>query len=82
MNGPLWYISYDIMGAILLLFIMCRISQSPSLGKTLWTFLLASILLVLGHLIFIQFPFPAVSGIMSEWFPYYNPFIFGIHFLI
>lgn len=27
-------------------------------------------------------PFPIMDGIVSEWFPAYNPFVFGLHFLL
>jgi len=34
------------------------------------------------HIWFMGLLFPKIGGITDEWFPAYNPFIFGLHFLI
>ena len=39
-------------------------------------------LFLLLHNIFISFPWPVGSGIVSVWFPYYNPFIFALYFIM
>lgn len=80
-NGPLWYISYDMMGALLVLTTM------SILVRVRKTFIPAVLLIVGGilialHLWFTSLPFPVLDGIVGEWFPSYNPFIFGLHFLL
>lgn len=81
MNGPLWYIPFDLAGSIIAFSMMSQLARiqknliPAGILGTVW-------LLVLGHLLFIQLPFPVVPGIMSEWFPVYNPFIFGLHFVM
>lgn len=38
-------------------------------------------LLLVAHFAWIQLPWTPVAGIAGEWFPTYNPFLFGLHFL-
>lgn len=80
-NGPLWYISYDMMGALL---VLATMSILVRVRKTFIPFFLLIIggLLVVLHLWFTSLPFPVLGGIVGEWFPSYNPFIFGLHFLL
>ena len=80
-NGPLWYISYDMMGAI---FVMSTMSLLVRVRKIFIPFILLGIggLLVALHFWFMALPFPTLGGIVSVWFPFYNPFVFGLHFLI
>ncbi|MDD5197563.1 MAG: acyltransferase [Candidatus Gracilibacteria bacterium] len=80
-NGPLWYISYDMMGAILVMGTMSILVRVRKIFIPL-VFLAVGGLLFALHLWFMGLPFPKLDGIVSEWFPAYNPFIFGIHFLI
>jgi len=80
-NGPLWYVAFDIMGAILVFGTMSILVKVPKIWIPLYFWGICG-LLVLGHLAFAKIPFPVVSGIMSEWFPVYNPFIFGLHFML
>jgi peptidoglycan/LPS O-acetylase OafA/YrhL len=79
-NGPLWYISFDMMGAILVLTTMSIFARVQKKYIPL-IFLAITDILIWLHLWFIGIPFPVVDGIASEWFPAYNPFIFGLHFL-
>lgn len=80
-NGPLWYISYDMMGAIL---VMGTMSLLVRVRKIYIPFLISLIIgiLILLHFAFMSIPFPHVDGIVSVWFPAYNPFIFGVHFMM
>lgn len=80
-NGPLWYISFDILGSFLVFGTM-RLLGNIQKRYIPIGFLGIIGALILGHFAFIQIPFPVVSGIMSEWFPTHNPFIFGLHFLL
>lgn len=80
-NGPLWYIPYDMMGMILVIGTMGILSRVRKIFIPL-VFLIISGILVILHLWFTSLPFPVLDGIVSQWFPWYNPFIFGIHFLI
>ncbi len=80
-NGPLWYISYDMMWAI---FVMSTMSLLARVRKIFIPFILSGIgwILIALHFWFMQLPFPTLDGIVSVWFPYYNPFIFALHFLV
>lgn len=80
-NGPLWYIPYDMMGVLLVVGVMSLLVR---VRKPLIPLVMVSVggMLVLLHLWFTALPFPVLPGIMSQWFPWYNPFIFGLHFLI
>ncbi|MFA6091176.1 MAG: acyltransferase [Candidatus Gracilibacteria bacterium] len=80
-NGPLWYISYDMMGAIL---VMGTMSLLVRVRKIYIPFLISLIIgiLIALHFAFMSIPFPHVDGIVSVWFPAYNPFIFGVHFMM
>jgi peptidoglycan/LPS O-acetylase OafA/YrhL len=80
-NGPLWYISYDMMGAILIMGTMSLMVRVRKIFIPVLFLVIAGIL-VGFHLSFMNLPFPKLDGIVSEWFPAYNPFIFGLHFLI
>lgn len=80
-NGPLWYISYDMMGALLVLGTMSILVRVRKIFIPAVLLTIAGILIAL-HLWFTNLPFPHLSGIVGEWFPSYNPFIFGLHFLI
>ncbi len=79
-NGPLWYIAFDMMGAILVYSVMSIAVRIPKIWIA--PFLIGIVgLLLLVHLWFVGLHFPKMEGIMSVWFPLYNPFIFGLHFM-
>lgn len=80
-NGPLWYISYDMMGALLVLGTMSILVRVRKIFIPLVFLIIGGILIAL-HFWFTSLPFPVLSGIVGEWFPSYNPFIFGLHFLL
>lgn len=86
-NGPLWFIAYDMMGNILIMgFMMFLVSfirkhqKQKQLLIPLCFIVWGTVLLAL-HLLFVSLPFPKLEGIVSVWFPYYNPFIFGMYYL-
>ena len=81
MNGPLWFISYDIMGGLLVLATMHLLVRIPR-KIILIAFMAIAGLLLAGHSWFSGLPFAKLPGIVSEWFPIYNPFIFGLHFMV
>lgn len=80
-NGPLWYISYDMMGAI---FVMSTMSLLARVRKIFMPFILAVIgwILIALHFWFIQLPFPTLDRIVSVWFPCYIHCLFALHFLV
>lgn len=80
-NGPLWYIAYDTMGSIMIILLMSFLEHMP---KRWIPFALAMAFFSLFgmHQIFLSLPFPPGEGVVWEWFPIYNPFLFGIHFLM
>lgn len=80
-NGPLWYISYDMMGALLVLGTMSLLVRIRKVFIPLVLTVIIGILIIL-HLWFMSLPFPVLYGIVWVWFPSYNPFIFGIHFVM
>ena len=80
-NGPLWYISYDMMGALLVLITISIAVRVRKIFIPLIFLCIGGILIAL-HLWFTSLSFPILDGIIGEWFPSYNPFIFGLHFLL
>ena len=80
-NGPLWYVSYDIMGLLIVMGIMIFLVKIPKKYISLGLFGSGALLLGL-HFVFIHIPFPVSDGVANAWFPTYNPFLFGLHFLI
>ena len=95
-NGPLWFISYDMMGWILTSLVMMgivKIMKSYSLRFSptkQWQKLIISLLcllwisgaLLLLHYTWIALPWSPWEAITGVWFPIYNPFLFGLHFLL
>ena len=79
-NGPLWFISMDMMGWILTSLCMWWFFQIPKKYK-FYYFPLILIATLCLHKIWITLPWPQGSGISSIWFPTYNPFLFFLHFL-
>ncbi|MDD5376843.1 MAG: acyltransferase [Candidatus Gracilibacteria bacterium] len=80
-NGPLWYISYDMMGALLVIGTMSILVRVRKAFIPLVFLIIGGVLTAL-HFWFTSLPFPVLGGIVGEWFPSYNPFIFGLHFLL
>lgn len=80
LNGPLWFISLDMMGWIITSLFMMGILK---IKKTYYMPYIISIwLLILGlHFLWIGLPWAPTEGISSVWFPIYNPFLFFLHFL-
>lgn len=80
-NGPLWFIGYDMMGYIFTVCIMISLTKIskkyiiPAIG-------LCILLFLWFHFLFISFPWPIGSGVVSVWFPYYNPFIFTLYYIM
>lgn len=80
-NGPLWYISFDMMGSILVFGLMSVLMWV----RKIWIpviFAVVTAVLFWLHFWFVGLHFPQMQGIVSVWFPAYNPFIFGLHFLL
>ncbi len=80
-NGPLWFVSYDMIGWILVSIVMIgSLRMSPRL---LVPYILTIITLLMWlHFLWVWLPWTQGSGIVGEWFPTYNPFLFGLHFMI
>lgn len=79
-NGPLWFISFDMIGWILTSVCMWWFFQIPKKYK-FYYFPLIVLATLCMHYIWISLPWPRASGISSIWFPWYNPFYFFLHFL-
>lgn len=81
LNGPLWYVSFDMMGGLAIIASMGFVVRLPK--KWAWHGLaVASAALLAGHFAWIRMPFRVDYGPAVDWFPAYNPFLFGLHFLI
>lgn len=65
-NGPLWFISYDMMGTLMILGLMLALKRIPKKyafpGIPLGIVTGAAVLLGL-HFVFISLPFPPVDGV-------------------
>lgn len=81
LNGPLWYIAYDMMGVLFVIGIMSLLVRIRKIFIPL-VFVATGSALMAMHIWWTSLPFPTLTGVVSEWFPAYNPFIFGLHFLI
>ncbi len=78
LNGPLWFIGYDTMGYIFTVIMMLGLTKISK--KYIVPMLLLYVVIFLElHFLFISLPWPVVSGIVSVWFPYYNPFLFALY---
>ncbi len=80
LNGPLWFISFDIVGWIFTSLFMMGIMKIRSIYYISYFFLIWIVTLTL-HFIWIWLPWNPGEGISSIWFPTYNPFLFFLHFL-
>lgn len=80
-NGPLWFIGYDVMGYIFTVFMMIGLTKISKIF--IIPVILFYIALFLGlYYVFVSFSWPFWWGIVSVWFPYYNPFIFSIYYIM
>ncbi|MBX9809773.1 acyltransferase [Candidatus Gracilibacteria bacterium] len=79
-NGPLWFISMDMIGWILTSFVMWGFFQIPKQYKIIYFPIIIATVVAL-HFIWISLPWKTGSGISSIWFPTYNPFLFFLHFI-
>lgn len=81
LNGPLWYVAFDVTGGLAVIAVMGMVVKMPK--KWAWTGLVgAAAVLLAGHYAFMSLPFPPGEGPVAVWFPTYNPFLFGLHFLL
>ncbi len=82
LNGPLWFIAYDTLGWIGVSILMMYYIRLKKIWHIGWSFLIGGLALIGLHFLWISLPWMKVSGIASEWFPTYNPFLFWLHFLV
>lgn len=80
-NGPLWFVSYDMMGWILVSIVMMGSLRMSQRLLVPYIFIVITLLVWL-HFLWIGLPWARGNGIVGEWFPTYNPFLFGFHFMI
>ncbi len=80
-NGPLWFVSFDMLGWILTSLVMMglfRVGRKYVIPYFLMIFLVVFAL----HELWIIFPWHQTSQFPANyWFPFYNPFLFFLHFL-
>lgn len=81
-NGPLWFITYDMLGWIGVSFLMMYVIRFSKIWQITWVFIASWVFLLGLHFLWITLPWMKVSWIAGEWFPTYNPFLFGLHFLV
>lgn len=84
-NWPLWFISYDMMGWIIVSGFMGTLAKMRWKNNKAWIaifFAIMAIVLLWIHYIWMSLPWTRWVGIVGEWFPTYNPFLFGLHFLL
>ncbi len=77
-NGPLWFIGYDMMGYIFTIILMIWLSlvHKKYIYLTITAYIIWFLVL---HYIWISLPWPPQEGIVGIWFPYYSPFIFALY---
>ncbi len=77
-NGPLWFIWYDMVGYIFTVFMMVVLTRIYK--KYIYWLIIAYIFIFLGlHQVWVSFPWTPWEGIISIWFPHYSPFIFALY---
>lgn len=81
LNGPLWFVSYDIAGWIIISLALHGMLYIRRKIWVLWYFFMIGSLLVFLHLLWIDISWSLVPWIAGQWFPTYNPFLFWLHFL-
>ncbi len=80
LNGPLWFISFDMIGWIGTSLFMMGWFHLDKKHRVCYAIFIT--LLTLGlHFLWIHLPWSHTDGIASVWFPIYNPFLFFLHFL-
>lgn len=81
LNGPLWYVAYDMMGGLAIIAVMGFVAKLSK--KWAWTGLAAGAgVLLVAHFAWLNMPFKVDYGPAVDWYPTYNPFLFGLHFLV
>jgi peptidoglycan/LPS O-acetylase OafA/YrhL len=81
LNGPLWFISFDMVGWILTSLVMMGLFRLGRKYMILYFIAIISIVLIL-HFLWIGLPWPQTERFPANiWFPMYNPFLFFLHFL-
>ncbi len=81
-NGPLWFIAYDMLGWIGISLIMAYIIKLRKIWHIVGASFLTWVSLLGMHFFWISLPWSHISWVAGEWFPTYNPFLFGLHFLM
>ncbi len=81
-DGPLWFIAYDMIGWIFVSALMTYAVRFQKIWQIFWLFFVTFLSLIGLHFLWIALPWPHIPGIAGEWFPTYNPFLFGLHFII
>ncbi|MBC7503880.1 acyltransferase [Candidatus Gracilibacteria bacterium] len=77
-NGPLWFIGYDMIGYIFTILMMIGLTRINK--KYIYSSIIAYIFIFfIFHAIWISLPWIPGQGIVSVWFPYYSPFIFALY---
>lgn len=80
-NWPLWFVTYDMLGWILVSFFMILVTR-------VWKkyffplFAVTCGILVIWHYGFVSLPWWYTEWVAGEWFPTYNPFLFWLHFML
>jgi peptidoglycan/LPS O-acetylase OafA/YrhL len=80
LNGPLWFISLDMIGWIMTSLIMMGMMKINKNYHIPYIITIGAIMLGL-HFLWISLPWTPGEGISFVWFPIYNPFLFFLHFL-
>lgn len=84
-SWPLWFISYDMMGWTMVSGFMGILAKMKLKNNKTWItifFAITAIVLLSLHYVWISLPWTRWVDIVGEWFPTYNPFLFGLHFLL
>ncbi len=80
-NGPLWFVGYDMMGYIFTIFMMLWLTQVYK--KYIYRTIIAYLFLFLTlHFVWVSLPWSPGEGVLSVWFPHYSPFIFALYSLM
>lgn len=81
-NGPLWFISFDMVGWLMVSGMMAFLVRVSSWTLRILLIILYPLVLTAWHFAWTSLPWSLAPGIAWEWFPTYNPFLFGLHFYI
>lgn len=86
LNWPLWFVAFDMMGWILTSLVMMGYVRFVGKGifsqrSIIYFAVITGIMLTLNHL-WTSIPWTQSANFPANiWFPYYNPFLFLLHFL-